>query len=409
MGRYGFLHQGGNSGYQAINLAYLWGAKAIVLLGFDCSQPAGKEAHWFGQHEEGLINLQPFALWQSRFPALAEDLAHDGVQVINSSRETLLTCFDRAPIEVAAARLSQRPRAKPTLLVSGMQGLGDNLHQRSVVRQLMANFEVWLKTPWPSIYHDLASQGLRLLPSETNLRTQRKNSKREFSQYSPSRPQSFSREIRIWYSQDQVRKRGSFLGAMCAEAGLPETEFSLTIKFEWLEEAARLIAGWRTTKPILIYRPLVERVEWAGCAARNPDPEAYSKLLRSVRKDFFVVSIADLEPRVEWVVSEAIEADVEYHAGELGVEIIAALMRMSRAVFCSAGFALILAQAVGARVVAVFGGHESARFYSRGAKTDFFIEPNNPCECFSKVHSCNKTINIEAYVPRLRSFINGTD
>jgi len=110
-----------------------------------------------------------------------------------------------------------------------------------------------------------------------------------------------------------------------------------------------------------------------------------------------------------YYLSEEIKADVEYHAGELGVEIITALMRMSGAVFCSAGFALILAQAVSARVVAVFGGHESARFYSHGAKTDFFIEPNEPCECFSKAHSCNKTINIEAYLPRLRSFINGTD
>lgn len=379
-----------------------------MLLGFDCSMPVGGQAHWFGQHENGLTNRQPFELWQARFPALAKDLARDGVRVINSSRETALRCFDRAPIEVAAAELSERQRLKTSIVVNGMQGLGDNLHQRAVVRQLMANFDVWLKTPWPSVYHDLVANGLHLLPSESRLRTQFKNSKREASQYSSTRPKSVSQELRIWYSQDQVRKHGSFLGAMCSASGLPETGFSMPIRAEWLDEAQRLIALWGARKPLLIYRPLVDRKEWEGCAARNPDAKAYVELVRAIKDDFFVVSVADLEAGVEWAVSEYIGADVTCHAGEVPVEILAALMSLSGAVFCSPGFALILAQSVGARLIAVFGGHESARLYSHGSETDFFIEPNTPCECFSKAHLCDKTINIEAYLPRLRSFVNGT-
>ena len=31
----GVIHQGKNSGYQALNLAYLLGAKRILLLGYD--------------------------------------------------------------------------------------------------------------------------------------------------------------------------------------------------------------------------------------------------------------------------------------------------------------------------------------------------------------------------------------
>lgn len=370
--------------------------------------PVGGQAHWFGQHENGLTNQQPFALWQARFPALAKDLSREGVRVINASRETALRCFDRAPIEVAAAELSERQQARSAIVVSGMQGLGDNLHQRSVVRQLMANFEVWLKTPWPSVYHDLAQDGLRLLPSETRLRTQSKNSRRESSSYTALAPNPLSREMRIWYSQDQVRKKGSFLGAMCSAAGLPTTGFSFSVKSEWLKEAERLLVKWGATKPLLIYRPLVERTEWEGCAARNPDAKAYVDLVRAIKKDFFVVSVADLEAGKEWVVSEDIGADVTCHAGEIPVETLAALMSLGGTVFCSPGFALILAQSVGARLIAVFGGHESARFYSHGNSTDFFIEPNVPCECFSKSHNCDKTINIEAYLPRLRSFINGT-
>jgi len=95
------IHQGGNSGYQAINLAYLWEAKTIVLLGLDCSLSPKGDAHWFGQHGEGLTNHQPFQLWQAKFPQLAVDLQAEGVRVINASRQTALTCFERMTLEEA--------------------------------------------------------------------------------------------------------------------------------------------------------------------------------------------------------------------------------------------------------------------------------------------------------------------
>lgn len=94
------IHQGGNSGYQAINLAYLWGARAIVLLGLDCGAgPDGKE-HWFGQHTHPKLGKhQPFGMWLAKFPALARDLEIEGVRVINASRRTALDCFERMALE----------------------------------------------------------------------------------------------------------------------------------------------------------------------------------------------------------------------------------------------------------------------------------------------------------------------
>ena len=92
------VHFGGNSGFQAINLAYLWGAARIVLLGFDC-KPVGGKDHWFGQHPQGLTQVQPYDLWLDHFPQLAYELKREGVEVINCSRDTALTCFERATIE----------------------------------------------------------------------------------------------------------------------------------------------------------------------------------------------------------------------------------------------------------------------------------------------------------------------
>lgn len=95
---YASVHFGANSGYQAINLAFLWGAKRIVLLGFDCKSTGGQH-HWFGQHPKGLTQIQPYELWLSNFKQLARDLKNAGVEVINCSPGTALTCFRQASIE----------------------------------------------------------------------------------------------------------------------------------------------------------------------------------------------------------------------------------------------------------------------------------------------------------------------
>lgn len=92
------VHFGDNSGYQAINLAFLWGAKRIVLLGFDC-KPVGGKDHWFGQHPQGLVQIQPYQLWLNSFPHIAKELEAEGIEVINCSPDTALTCFRKGEIE----------------------------------------------------------------------------------------------------------------------------------------------------------------------------------------------------------------------------------------------------------------------------------------------------------------------
>ena len=89
---------GGNSGYQIVHLAALWGARRIVLLGFDMQRTGGK-SHHHGDHAGGLPNGRNFAFWVSRFAPLARDLKKRGVEVLNCSRETALKCFQRVALE----------------------------------------------------------------------------------------------------------------------------------------------------------------------------------------------------------------------------------------------------------------------------------------------------------------------
>lgn len=95
------IHFGGNSGYQAVNLAFLRGARRIVLLGFDMQRGPAGESHWHGDHPGGLNRSLPVHAWLDAFPQLALDLAREGVRVLNASRQTALDCFVQVPLEVA--------------------------------------------------------------------------------------------------------------------------------------------------------------------------------------------------------------------------------------------------------------------------------------------------------------------
>ena len=96
----GSITTGGNSGYQAIHLAYNFGAKKIILLGFDMAHTGG-QTHWHGNHPGGLGNAGHCHVWINSMRPLAADLKAAGVEVLNCSRFTALDCFDRVPLEQA--------------------------------------------------------------------------------------------------------------------------------------------------------------------------------------------------------------------------------------------------------------------------------------------------------------------
>lgn len=294
------------------------------------------------------------------------------------------------------------------VLVHGMMGLGDNVHQRAVIRQLMERHEVWLETVWPSLYHDLVGDRLKLVRGRTTLRTQAANAERQAALFTELPPESrLWGKLTIGYDIALTRRIG-VLPAMLQSCGcdLSRADFSLPVPEAWRAKARLWLGKWRPHRPPLIYRPLVERTEWTGCPTRNPDHDAYARLFEAIARDFFVVSVADLASDKEWTVGHSVRPDVTCHRGELDTETLAALMAEAAMVFCSPGFALVLAQAVGTRVACIFGGHESARHYVPSALYAPFIgiDPIDPCGCFDKDHACRKHIDLDRALPRLRRF-----
>jgi hypothetical protein len=268
-----------------------------------------------------------------------------------------------------------------TVVFDGMHGLGDNIHQRAVVRRMLAtpDADVWLTTPWPCLYHDLVGERFHVLPpARTTLRTQRKNVLREREHYTRQRPPlEPPRKKKIWYDAPNIRATNSILGGMLRytlHQPLEGADFSLPVPEAWRAKAMARIA-------------------------RRPDRPI-------IRSRFFVVSIADLVDGVEWICGDHLDADVYLHAGELDAEAVIGLIASAALTFCSPGFALIASQSVGTPVVSVYGGRESSRFYEYGARfaPTLGIDPVRPCDCFRPRHLCNKHIDLDQALARISLF-----
>jgi hypothetical protein len=93
----------GNSGASAISLAVAAGATKVVLVGFD-AQRTGGQTHWHGDHPSSLSNAASLKNWPRKFDQVAAYAKGKGCKVVNASRATALTCFDRSDLRAELAQ-----------------------------------------------------------------------------------------------------------------------------------------------------------------------------------------------------------------------------------------------------------------------------------------------------------------
>jgi ADP-heptose:LPS heptosyltransferase len=305
--------------------------------------------------------------------------------------------------------------AKSPLLIRGMHGMGDNIHQRALLRQLLPDYEIWLKTSWACIYHDLIDQGLHLIREKVNLRTQTKNAEREAAKFEglPSEVRS-APPLQVMYHGFNVQRQPSrtILSAMLESAHMglrfEGADYRLPIPEAWQAEADAIIAEWAPTKPLLIYRPLSARPEWQGGAMRNADAGVYTKLFATIRDSFFVVSLADLDQQREWYLGPQLRADVDIRDGRYPFETIAGLFKRAALVYTSSGFGAVLAPAVETPVISIVGGYERAQWHlDQNWSPALGIEPINPCACAVSTcgRRCNKETDMNTATARIREFV----
>jgi hypothetical protein len=98
----GVITYGGNSGFQAVNLALLMGARHIVLVGFDM-----RGSHFFGKHPEPLRNTSNYVNFIAAFKRAEKKLPAD-IEIINATPGSALTCFKRQTLDDALSYLAGR-------------------------------------------------------------------------------------------------------------------------------------------------------------------------------------------------------------------------------------------------------------------------------------------------------------
>lgn len=88
---------GYDAGTSAINLAILFGATEIVVLGYDM---AG--GRWFNGEVPHFLPQPPerdFQIHMQPLPSLAKDAEAKGIRIVNVSPTSRVTCFERQPLE----------------------------------------------------------------------------------------------------------------------------------------------------------------------------------------------------------------------------------------------------------------------------------------------------------------------
>lgn len=90
------IRTGGNSGFQAIQIAMKLGASRVLLFGFDM-----KGGHWHGTHVVGLREAPPehYARWAPRFETLVEPAKELGVSIVNCTPGSAITAFPFSTLE----------------------------------------------------------------------------------------------------------------------------------------------------------------------------------------------------------------------------------------------------------------------------------------------------------------------
>ena len=91
------LVTGRNSGFQALNLAVLAGAKKIILIGFDGQLVAGKD-HFHGGHQRPTPPAA-YPLYRQAMSAAENALIAAGVEVVNCSPGSAIDSFPKMRLE----------------------------------------------------------------------------------------------------------------------------------------------------------------------------------------------------------------------------------------------------------------------------------------------------------------------
>ena len=94
----------GNCGTACISFSVWAGAARVIMLAYDVGPGPKGEIHHHGDHPNGMSNAFSMPQWPSKFENVARFAQSKGVELVNASRSTTLTCIPRVSLAQALRR-----------------------------------------------------------------------------------------------------------------------------------------------------------------------------------------------------------------------------------------------------------------------------------------------------------------
>lgn len=285
-----------------------------------------------------------------------------------------------------------------TTLFMGMHGLGDTFHERPLLQAAARRGPVEVITSWPSVLFDIP---VRCVRAKSHIPYCAQNEVNEAHMFVSS--SQSARRVPLTYLGHELAAGDTFSSSMAKRASVQPEYKRYVPPDEWGASIDLAV-----TKPIMFYRPLLDRKIWGAMTKRNPLREVYDAVFAAIRQHFFVVSVADLTFGIEHIISNA-DADLELHQGELSYRQMAWLVSRSALVFSSPGMGVVMGLHCETPTIGIFGGYENARVYGDATPGPFCaIEPITPCCCFDLAHKCDKIVDLPRAIERAKEFVDAT-
>lgn len=232
------------------------------------------------------------------------------------------------------------------ITIRAMQGLGDNLYLRPVLKHLPCK-DIYLVTHWPQLFHDMPYVKC-VKPMQMHLRTQRENAESYLHYHILLEEPDYILSYNLDFGTIQWNYCKLLLGKQP-----PWFDDTFTIKETWMDMARLLLP--ETKKKLCLIRPNTLRSEW-GVSVRNPKLE-YIQLFIDMYKDlFYFVSLANLKERNEWLDGELTGVDLAINNAP--IETVLGLFGLCDLTVGSPSFWNALTPTINKRSIVIYGAHE---------------------------------------------------
>lgn len=281
-------------------------------------------------------------------------------------------------------------RKRLTVHAHLFQGLGDSIYSRPHIKQLSRDYDdVYVTTSWPELFLDIPR--LKFIKPRDLLRS----------------PSKVKRDDSIWTYPLHAIDRLIYprYGPNELKAGLSITqslELSIPLEdspqFDLPPRLARPPVINSGDRPVAIMRPVTIREEWRN-ESRSPLPEYINIAATELMKTHYVVVVADVDNKSEWLDGPAPTGHLNLIHGELTSFEMLELAKRADCLVGGVGFIVPLALATRTPAFIINGGcgayNRAEVLIDSRVSAEFitFIEPDEFCLCGEHEHDCNKIIS----------------